>query len=384
MKNTLFLFALIFSFFYKNDLPAQVTGSFMHDGVLRTYRLFLPSDYQSYEALPLVFNLHGRESDGIQQEFYSAMNQVADTAKFFVCYPTGFNNGSGNEWNVGWTFGSDKDDVGFINRLIDTISANYNVDTEAVFSCGMSNGGFLSYKLACELNDRIKAIASVTGAMVASEVQNCTPDIPVPVMQIHGTADDVVLYNGSPLINIPIEDLVNNWVGINSCNSPGDTIPVPDIVPSDGTTSERIEYNDCDSDSRVVFYKVTGGGHTWPGAPISIPILGPTSQDFKASHEIWLFFKPYTSPLTSAVEEPKAVANVIAFPNPFDDFIRVDSQKGVLKSLRIYNAIGQVVFYQPAIHSADFQIPASDFQSGLYFINVETTEGVAVLKTVKP
>lgn len=376
-KLTLFLTVLSF-LFTLNDLSAQITGSIIHEGISRSYRLFLPSNYQNYQSLPLVFNLHGFDSNAEQQELYSAMNQVADTAKFFVCYPNGFENA----WNVGWEFGSDKDDVGFINALIDTISANYNVNLEAVFSCGMSNGGFMSYKLACELNDRIKAIASVTGAMVLSEAQNCTPGASVPVMQIHGTLDDVVLYNGSPLVNIPIEELVGNWVDINNCVLEADTIPVPDIAPGDGTTSERIEYNDCDDDSRVIFYKITGGGHTWPGAFPLAP-LGPTSQDFKASREIWLFFRAYSSPLIVSNKELLNVARVEAHPNPFDGFIHIESQKGDLKTVSVHNTFGQTVFYQAAINSVGFRVPASGFQSGLYFINIETTEGIAVLKTIK-
>jgi polyhydroxybutyrate depolymerase len=373
-KITLLLTFLAFLFY--NDLNAQVSGSFMHDGVLREYRLFLPTNYQNYETLPLVFNLHGFGSNAFEQDIYTGLNNVADTAKFFVCTPQGYQN----SWNVGWTIGSTEDDVGFINALIDTISSNYNVDLEAVFSTGMSNGGFMSYKLACELNDRIRAIASVTGSMVEGEAQNCMPDASIPVMQIHGTADDVVLYNGTAFVSIPIEQLVSKWVDINQCVMDGDTIPVPDIAPNDGTTSERIEYNDCDGESRVVFYKVTGGGHTWPGAPINI---GVTSQDFDASIEIWRFFRPYTSPLIVSNKELTNTAQVDANPNPFHEFINLKSENGNLESIKIHNAIGQLVFYQFDIDSQKFQVPTSGFQKGVYFINIETNEGVAILKSIK-
>jgi polyhydroxybutyrate depolymerase len=106
MKKTLLLLTLLSFLFKTNDLSAQITGSIMHDGVLRSYRLFLPTNYQQYQSLPLVFNLHGLESNGAQQEFYSEMNQVADTAKFFVCYAEGFKyNGVDQAWNVGWGAG---------------------------------------------------------------------------------------------------------------------------------------------------------------------------------------------------------------------------------------------------------------------------------------
>ncbi len=376
MKKITSLFVLLTFLLNANNLSAQITSSIIHDGVVRDYRLFLPSNYQNYESLPLIFNLHGFGSNAFEQDVYTGLNNVADTAKFIVCTPQGYEN----SWNVGWGIGSMKDDVGFISALIDTISAAYNVDLEAVFSTGMSNGGFLSYKLACELNDRIKAIASVTGAMVLSEAQNCTPAASIPVMQIHGTADDVVLYNGAAFVNIPIEDLVSMWVDIDECALNADTISVPDIAPSDGTTSERIEYNDCNGDSRVVFYKVTGGGHTWPGAPINI---GVTSQDFDASIEIWRFFRPYTSPLIVSNKEPLNIAQVNATPNPFGDFINIDSKKGNLKSIKIHNTIGQVVFHETDINSVNFKVPTSNLQKGVYFINIEATEGNAVLKSIK-
>ena len=383
MKKFTLLFAILSFIFINIELNAQISGSIMHDGIERDYQLFLPSNYQDYVSLPLVFNLHGLDSNGGQQELYSGMSTVADTAKFFVCYANGFKyDGTNQAWNVGWSFGSDKDDVGFLSALIDTLSANYNIDLDAVFSCGMSNGGFMSYKLACELGDRIKAIASVTGSMFSGEVQNCSPSTSIPVMQIHGTADQVVPYNGSTLVNIPIEDLVSLWVDNNNCDLESDTIPVPDIAV-DGTTSERIEYNDCDDDSRVVFYKVTNGGHSWPGA-FPLPQLGLTSQDFSAANQIWLFFKPYTSPpIIVSNKELVNISQVKVNPNPFDEFINLSSQKGNLKAVKIHNTVGQLVFYQAAIQAINFQVSTTDFQKGVYFITVETTEGNTVLKTIK-
>lgn len=382
MKKTL-LFLTICATVFNTNIEAQTTefGSFMYDGKIREYRLFIPSNYQNYEALPLVFNLHGFNSNSLQQELYTGMNQVADTAKFFVCHADGYKySGDDQSWNVDWGIGSSEDDVGFINALIDTISSNYNVNLEAVFSTGMSNGGFMSYKLACELNDRIRAIASVTGSMSPVQDQNCAPQAPIPVMQIHGTEDNIVQYNGTAFVSIPIEELISKWVGFNNCANLPDTISVPNNDPTDGTTSERIEYNDCNDDSRVVFYKVTGGEHTWPGAAINI---GVTSQDFIASHEIWLFFRQYTAPLVLSNNELSSIPEVEASPNPFNDYIRLKSQNGTLKSVKIHNSIGQLVFYQGAIFSQKFNVPTSGFQNGVYFINIESTEGNTVLKLVK-
>ena len=382
MKKSLLLFAT-FLFSYTVNLSAQtISGSIMHEGIERKYRLFLPSNYADYQSIPLVFNLHGFESNGAQQELYTRMNLVADTAKFFVCYAEGHKyNGVDQAWNVGWAGGSTKDDVGFLSNLIDTLSLDYNINLDAVFSTGMSNGGFMSYKLACELNDRIKAIASVTGSMEENQAQMCAPGASIPVMQIHGTLDPIVAYGGTPFISIPIEELVGNWVDNNGCVTTSDTIPVPDIDPNDGTTSERIEYNDCDGDSRVVFYKVTGGGHTWPGAPININIA--TSQDFDASVEIWRFFRSYTSPLISSNKEILRSVKVEITPNPFNDFINLNSENGNINSFKIYDAIGKLIDYQSELNQSKIQLSTADFEKGIYFINVETNEGISVLKTIK-
>ena len=382
MKKSLLLF-VTFLFSYTLTLSAQtITGSITHEGIERKYRLFLPSDYNDYESIPLVFNLHGYESNGAQQELYTAMNAVADTAKFFVCYAEGHKfNGADQAWNVGWTIGSTKDDVGFLSKLIDSLSLDYNINLDAVFSTGMSNGGFMSYKLACELNDRIKAIASVTGSMVDSEAQNCSPAASIPVMQIHGTLDPIVGYNGTPFISIPIEELVSNWVGLNECEMTPDTISVPNIDPNDGTTSERIEYNDCDGDSRVVFYKVTGGGHTWPGALINIGIA--TSQDFEASVEIWRFFRQYTTPLILSNKEILKTSEVEITPNPFTNFINIKSESGYINSFRVHNAIGKLVRFQTDLNQNIVQLSTSDFEKGIYFISVETDSGISVVKTIK-
>ena len=163
----------------------------MHDGVLRDYNFRVPSGYDGSTALPLVINMHGYTSNASQQEFYSNMTPIAEEQNFFVVYP----NGIGNAWNVGFPgvpFVNGVDDVGFINALIDTLTNNYLVDLTRVYSTGMSNGGYMSYRLACELNDRITAIASVTGSMNDSMRYHCYNPQSIPVLEIHGTDDPTV------------------------------------------------------------------------------------------------------------------------------------------------------------------------------------------------
>ena len=164
--------------------------SMQHGGVTRSYRLYVPPSYTGTVPVPLVFNLHGYTSNATQQEFYSGMNAVADTAGFIVCYPDGINNA----WNSGFTppYHSGVDDVGFISALIDLLGTAYNVNLARVYACGMSNGGYMSFRLACDLDERIAAVASVTGSMSTLQASNCTAARAVPVCQIHGDDDQTV------------------------------------------------------------------------------------------------------------------------------------------------------------------------------------------------
>ncbi len=244
LRTLFFLSAL--SFLTSALIAQTTTGTLLHDGLQRNYRLHLPTGYSADQEYPLVFNLHGFTSDALQQEFYSGMNAVADTAGFIVCYPNGVNNA----WNVGWSFGSTADDVGFIENLIQELAENYGIDTTRVYSCGMSNGGFMSYRLACELNDRIAAIASVTGGMFSGYLPQCEPGRPVPILEIHGTADDVVPYDGTPNVNAPVETTVNFWADNNGCAAMPDGIPLPNTAPNDGSTAERFDYPGCAAGSR--------------------------------------------------------------------------------------------------------------------------------------
>ena len=162
---------LLFSFSVQGQ-----TDSFMHNGIMRTYAINVPDNYHSGVQFPLVLNLHGAGTTGALQRFYSQFDAVSDTGKFLVVYPDGINM----LWNSGFAapYGSGVDDVGFLSALIDTMHAHYNIDINRVYSTGMSNGGFMSYMLACELNDRIAAIASVTGSFADSALFYCNPTQP--------------------------------------------------------------------------------------------------------------------------------------------------------------------------------------------------------------
>jgi len=360
MKKT---FTLIVALCCAAGLLSQttVTGTIQHEGVERRYRLRVP-DGTAGER-PLVFNLHGFGSNAFEQEVYAQMNAIADTAGFFVCYPDGLEN----SWNVGWGFGSTADDVGFISALIDTLSADYAIDSKRVYSCGMSNGGFMSYRLACELNDKIAAIASVTGSMAPAYLEDCNPGRPVPVLEIHGTADDVVPYDGAEDLSVPINALMEFWADNNNCGSEPSVEELPDVESGDSSTVAKVAYPDCEAGLQVLHFRVNGGGHTWPGSGISI---GVTNQDINASLEIWRFFQLFSlDGLTNTGGAIRRPAFSPPFPNPTAGELMLNlAAEG---RISVYDSRGQLLQrqVQPA---GTAEIDLSQLADGMYLIRLET------------
>lgn len=322
MKKSLLYTFLMFAL----AIAKAQNPTIIHDGIVRNYILHLPTGYNAANNYPLVFNLHGYTSQADQEMLYSAMNAVADTGNFIVCYP----NGIANAWNSGFNgiYGTGVDDVGFISNLIDTLASLYSIDLTRVYSCGMSNGGYQSYRLACELSHRIAAIASITGLLTDSTAFYCNPPRAVPVMDAHGTADNTVNYNGFPT-SLGVEETISFWVTHNGCVGAADTIAIPDVVTSDTATAEIIHYTNCEPGSEVKFYKVFNGGHTWPGAAFDLFGLGygHTCYDFNASVEAWRFFSQYDLPSAVAVVEKQKDVVVQVFPNPANTYINIVSNE---------------------------------------------------------
>ncbi len=358
MKNTFYmLLVLLFAF---RVISQSTVHTLEHDGLTRSYRLYVPATYTGNAAVPLVFNLHGYTSNAIQQELYGDFRSIADTANFILVHPDGTLDVGGNRfWNAFGASGG-VDDVGFISAIIDKIDEDYNIDLARVYSCGMSNGGFMSYRLACELGHRITAVASVTGTMAINAPALCNPAKPTPIMQIHGTVDPTVPYNGNTTMTA-IETLVDFWVEKNNCNTTPLLTDVPDINTTDMCTAQHFLYTDGTNGSTVEFYKIIGGAHTWPNAPITI---GVTNRDMDASVEIWRFFSQFSNTELMSVAAnsfPKAVA---CFPVPVQDLLYIRSDNPINRVL-IHDVSGKEIF---VYHGNLETINTSSWQPGIYFI----------------
>lgn len=346
------------------------------DGTTRTFRLYVPAMYNGQTQVPLVFNFHGYTSDAQEQEFYGDFRPIADTANFILVHPQGTDPGTGTFWNSFANTDASNFDYRFVNEMIDSLSAEFSIDSHRIYATGMSNGGFFSYDMACFMGNTFAAVASVTGSMISTHITTCTTSRKVPVMQIHGTADPTVSYTGTGGIvsSVHIDSLVKFWVLKNECSLVPQTSAVPNISATDNCTATHDVYF-SNGDNLVEFFKVQGGGHTWPGSVF--PIIGQnTSQDFSASKEIWRFFSEHSLPQSATVEEHTDI-NFELFPNPSQELVTI-SYKGEKADAEVRDGSGQLI-KNFTIQEGMNELKLGELQRGIYFIQV----GNSRLKFIK-
>lgn len=272
-----------------------------HQGFDRRFTVYLPVGYSPDKPRPLFINMHGFTSAMSQQMTVSGFNGTADLKDCIVVYPDGVQK----RWNSGTNFGvvSGVDDVGFLSKLIDRMIVLYNADPSMIYSTGYSAGGFMSYRLACDLTNRISAIAPVVASMVEDTYANCAPARPISVIAFNGTSDGVTNYEGFPGNFRPITEVINSWVDRNNCISEAEITELPNTVLNDFSTVTKFAYTGCDEETEVILMRINGGGHTWPGA--TTIGLGNTNQDIKANDEIYNFCTRFTIPSEVFCDAPQ-------------------------------------------------------------------------------
>lgn len=270
-------------------------------GTARSYILFLPERPRAPGRIPLVVALHGGGGTAAQMMRFSRFNPIAAREAFAVAYP----QGTGRRWNDGRVFRgrgeTDADDVGFIRAVVaDIAEKGTALDRRRIYAAGISNGGFMSFRLACEAADLFAAVAPVTATMPGDLGARCRPGAPVSVLVINGTADPLVPYDGGHVRTLfglrgaiwSTGRTLRFWAEHNRCAAPPDIRALADRDISDGSHVIDIAYARC-ADGRVRLLRIEGGGHTWPGGAQYLPVswIGPTNRDLDASETIWAFFK---------------------------------------------------------------------------------------------
>ena len=387
LSSLLLLSALLLSLPGQLHAQTTVTGSIRYGGVVRDYRLYVPAIYtRTTGPVPLLFNLHGYSSNNVQQEAYGDFRPIADTANFLVVHPNGTQDMQGNRnWNTFGPRGTGVDDVGFLSALIDSLALRYRIDADRIYSTGMSNGGFMSYELACQLSNRIAAVGSVTGSMITSRMNTCAPSRPVPIIEIHGTADNTVPYTGGTGFSlVPIPTLLAHWVRVNGCNPTPTITQVPNTNTTDGSTAERQVWSGGRNGSVVEHYRIIGGGHTWPGSAFN---TGVTNRDINASREVWRFLRPFRlSRLTLSAAAGSTAPSLALYPNPSGNVLTIRGGTALRQAnVEVFSIQGQrLTVPVQAQTDGSLQLSVTHLPAGTYFVRLKTaTEQPLQLKFVK-
>ena len=280
--------------------PGDHERSITVDGRHRSYIVHVPPAYTSRAAHALVVVLHGGGGTAKTAMRMTGMSAKADHEGFLVVYP----NGTGRlptrslTWNAGTCCGyavqEQIDDVTFVARLLDALHHEFTIDDRRIYATGISNGAMLAYRLACELDDRIAAIAPVAGAMAAPA---CEPAHPMPVMIFHGTADRHVRFDGGASttpasstrrVDRSVADAMSFWVAHNQCAA-------PPHQQQHGSIRQRT-YAACRDGTEVVLITILGGGHAWPGGEQGSAAGDAPTQDISATDMMWAFFARHAKP----------------------------------------------------------------------------------------
>ena len=295
------------------------------DGMQRTYLVHLPTGYTGTTNLPLLVAMHGGFGSALNLQNQSQLSVKADQENFIVVYPEGVRGGLLNisSWNAGACCGfasnTNVDDVGFIDALLDTLIQALAIDTNRVYATGMSNGGFMAYRLACELSDRFAAIAPVAASI---SVSSCTLIRQVPLISFHSYLDESIPHAGgvgngfSNHYNPPQDSVHQAWASANGCQIVNDTIV------SNGQYDE-IHWSNCNCAATVQRIITEDGGHSWPGG--NATLLGdPVSNFINANDRMWDFFQQHTlACVSTSTNELQQQARIQVYPNPTRDKVQI-------------------------------------------------------------
>lgn len=266
----------------------------MHGGIERSYWIHIPDPHEVSPGVPLVIVIHGGGGSGEQAAKQYGWIEKSDEAGFIAVFP----NGSGRmgdkllTWNAGnccgYALDEGVDDVGFLRAMIADLEAVYKINPRRIYATGMSNGGMMSYRLACELSDKLAAVGPVAGAL---NIEPCEPKHPVSVIAVHGTEDASVRYEGGKpekkadwhdRTDTSVAESTGFWIRYNECAK-------PQTVEETGNI--RIEtWGGGRNGTEVKLISVVGGTHAWPGGARGARFLEEPSQEISATKEIWKFF----------------------------------------------------------------------------------------------
>jgi polyhydroxybutyrate depolymerase len=357
---------------------AQLDSIWVGD-MYRYYAIHLPPNYDGVAELPVVIGLHGGFGSAEQLPNQSLLSESADEEGYIALYPDGLGYilaPAFHFWNAGeccgYPLSAGIDDVQFISDLIDDIGNNYAVDLNRVYATGISNGGMMSYKLACELSDKIAAIAPVAGPLMSHP---CNAENPIPVIHFQSYQDSNIPYLGgvgdgaSDHYNPPIDSVLNVFASLNDCASLNDTV-------YDGTDFTHVVWSECLCSYRVEYFISTDGGHSWPGGVVALG--DDPSVLLDANDLMWEFFQEFSLDCNVTVKEEEQMNAFEVFPNPASNIIHIISPSPVTEVI-LYNQQGS----QVATTVMNNNLAVDHLPVGLYVMIIKTQKYQCVRRILK-
>ncbi len=276
------------------DPNGDLFGRVEIDGNVRIYTIHIPASVSADEPAPLIVAFHGAGQNNNNFRTFTSLDSAADARGFITIYPKAF---SIFNWAVGSITRADSagiDDLKFVRTILDQVTHDLNIDPGRIFATGLSNGAVFTHRLGCQLGDRFAGIASVAATMLENISNGCDANPAVAALFAHGTDDPIFLWEGETeadgqVVLLSADETAGRWAARNGCAASPTIEMLPDTA-NDATTTERRVFGNCSSDAEVVFYAITGGGHTWPGLPPA-PTFGNTSQDFSINEAMLDFFQ---------------------------------------------------------------------------------------------
>lgn len=277
------------------------------EGRRRDLELYLPRPGGSFRALVLALHGGGGTPASMAYSDGHRFEEIADTHDLVIAYPGGY----ARRWNDGRGIASypahreDVDDVGFLGQLVRDLLQEFRIPRENVFMTGISNGGLMTRRFACEAPELVAAVAPVISnrSVQADALCRETPPVPVPILVVNGTEDPLIPHSGGPArflgkglgTFLSTRDGVAAWVRRNGCTPEPEEEWLPDLDPGDGTRTRWLRYAGCHGGASVELLEVVGGGHVWPGGRWYAPrfLVGRIPRDFHASDRIWAFFRRF-------------------------------------------------------------------------------------------
>ncbi|MBR6161889.1 MAG: T9SS type A sorting domain-containing protein [Bacteroidales bacterium] len=369
MKKILSI-SLLLAVILFGKLSAQIQH-FTWQGVEREYLVRTPANHNG--TLPVLFFLHGLGDNISNYDQGFNFAQIAEEYHWMIVLPQALDQGIGTMWNAGLA-SSSIDDSGFLMALLDSLTVQYQLDTDSVFFAGMSMGGFMTHRMAIEHGDRIAACVAVSG-LISSVDAAQTPVAPVRMLHIHGTNDNVVGYNGYSTafgmnLGLGVDAIMDYWQNANGCSGEPTIDTLPDLK-NDGLRFIRYTYN-CGTDLQHL--KVVGGTHTW--------YLNANQYDVSYNDIIYDFFTGHNN--TSEIPNRKTDHFQI-WPNPTDGILHIQTSGPQLShpEIRIYDVHGKILDVVETMCTSlpqTIRIDISHYPNGVYFVQVGDGAMTKVIK----